>query len=146
MSDHQPPSMTHFADLISVALASGEPQRLLMVLLRTEPVQVRDEHGEYREAQEGTLTPLMVRDRPLEAGLSFEEIRAEADGTGQTDWSILMVAILGSQTGDLPGPEDAEPHLKRMAKAVLTGGDLSGFAFFDRNGDAVRISSSMTPG
>jgi len=82
-----------------------------------------------------------VRDRPLEAGLNFADIVAEADATGQP-WDFLMTALLPGRDGEPPGSAEAEPHLKHMAKVIMTGGDTSKYAFFDRDGDPIELGAS----
>ena len=135
-------SLRNFDDLMRVALADGPAQRLLLVLLGVERMHRRTADGAMEAIEgEGTLTPMMVRDRPLEAGLTFADIAAEADATGQS-WEFLMVALLPGRDGEPPSSADAEPHLRRMAKVILTGADTSGFAFFDRDGDAVSLAAS----
>ena len=132
-------ALSNFADLMQVAVAHGPAQRLLLVGVRAERMYRRTAAGGEEPIEgEGTLTPVMVRDRALEAGLTFAELRTEADATGQS-WDFLMVGILPGQAGEPPSSADAEPHLKRMAKALLIGADLGGYAFFDRDGDAVQV-------
>lgn len=134
--------LRNFDDLLRAALAQGPDQRLLMVLLGVERMHRRRADGGAEPIEgEGTLTPMMVRDRPLEAGLTFADIVAEADATGQS-WGFIMVALLPGRDGEAPSSAEAEPHLRRMAKVILTGADTSGFAFFDREGDAVEIGAS----
>ncbi len=130
-----------FADLMRVALAHGPEQRLLMVLLRVERMHRRTPEGTTEPIEgEGKVTPMMVRDRPLEAGLTFADIVADADATGQP-WDFVMIALLPGRGGEPPSSADAEPHLRHMAKVILTGGDTSGYALFDRHGDAVRLTA-----
>lgn len=133
--------LRHFNDLLRAALTQGPDQRLLLVLLRVEPMVQRTADGREEPIQgEGTLTPMMVRDRPLEAGLTFTDIVADADATGQP-WDFLMTALLPGQDGEPPGSAEAEPHLRHMAKVILTGGDTSRYAFFDRDGDPIELGA-----
>lgn len=139
MSTNDDASLHDFDDLMRAALAHGPDQRLLMVLIRAERMHRKTADGSAVPIEgEGTLTPTMVRDRPLEAGLRFADIAADADATGQP-WDFVMLAFLPGRDGEAPSSADAEPHLKRMAKTLLTGGDTSGFAFFDRDGDPVEV-------
>lgn len=134
--------LRHFNDLLRAALTHGPDQRLLLVLLRVERMYQRTADGREEPIEgEGTLTPMMVRDRPVEAGLSFDDILAEADDTGQP-WDFLMTALLPGRDGEPPGSAEAEPHLKHMAKVIMTGGDTSKYAFFDRDGDPVELGAS----
>lgn len=135
--------LRHFDDLLRAALSNGPDQRLLLVLLRVERMVQRTAEGREEPIEgEGTLTPMMVRDRALEAGLSFADIVAEADATGQR-WDFLMTALLPGRDDEPPGSAEAQPHLKHMAQVILTGGDTSKYAFFDRDGDPIELASSV---
>jgi len=133
--------LRHFDDLLRAALTQGPDQRLLLVLLQVQPLYRRTADGREQPIEgEGTLTPMMVRDRPLEAGLHFADIVADADATGQP-WDFLMTALLPGRDGEPPASTEAEPHLRHMAKVILTGGDTSRYAFFDRDGDPIELGS-----
>ncbi len=131
----------HYQDLLDTALASGEPQRLLVVLLRTERMQRlgADEAAAGMEG-EGTLTPAMARDFAIDAQLDFLALVREAEQAAP-GWCLLMTAVLAGRPGQPPSAEEAAPHLRRMANAVMTGEQLQRYVFFDRDGDAV----SLTP-
>lgn len=128
-----------FDELVRMALAHGPEQRLLMVLVRVERMHRRTAAGGTEPIEgEGTLTPVMVRDRPFEAGMTFADIVSDADASGK-EWEFVMIALLPGGVGEPPTSADAEPHLRRMAKVLLTGGDTSGFAFFDRDGTPLEV-------
>lgn len=134
--------LRHFDDLLRAALTQGPDQRLLLLLLKVERMYRRTADGREEPIDgEGTLTPMMVRDRPLEAGLQFADIVADADATGQ-EWDFLMTALLPGHDDEPPSSAEAEPHLKHMARIIMTGGDTSRYAFFDRDGDPVELGQS----
>lgn len=134
-------SLRNFDDLMRAALNHGPDQRLLMVMIRVDRVHHRQGDGTTVAAEnEGTLTPIMVRDRLLEAGLRFGDIVADADAVRQ-DWEFVMMALLPGRDGEPPASAEAEPHLERMAKALLIGEGIDGFAFFDRTGQPLEIGA-----
>ena len=133
--------ITSFDDLKTAGLQQDSPQLLLLVLLRAEP---EDDAAppEGTEVIEGCghLVPVMATDRELTSDLRLDVLVEEADRVGQP-WDLIMVSSLSSDGGRLPTSEEAEPYLKQMAEAVEGGGDLSGYAVFDRAGSPVRLES-----
>ena len=131
----------NFDDLKAVALQQDSPQLLLLVLLRAEPEDdaAPPEGTEVIEGR-GHLVPVMATDRELTPDLRLDVLVEEADRVGQP-WDLIMVASLSSDGGRLPASEEAEPYLKQMAETVESGGDLSGYAVFDRAGSPVRLES-----
>jgi hypothetical protein len=130
-----------FDDLKTVGLQQDSPQLLLLVLLRAEPEDdaAPPEGTEVIEGR-GHLVPVMATDRELTSDLRLDVLVEEADRVGQA-WDLIMVSSLSSDGGRLPTSEQAEPYLKQMAETVESGGDLSGYAVFDRAGSPVRLES-----
>lgn len=138
-----PNGIETFDDLVAAAAAEPEPSKLLVVLVRAEPVHHRQPDGTAVAAEnEGNLTPMMVRDLPLNPELRLDDVIAAADETRQP-WQFLLLAILAGRDGRAPGRDECDIHLKRMAKAILTGGDLSRFACFDRQGRPIFIENPL---
>lgn len=137
------PQIETFDDLVAMAADEPEPAKLLVVLVGVEPVFHRRPDGtEIPADNEGSLTPMMVRDLPLSPDLRLDDVIAAADETAQP-WRFLMLAVLAGRDGRAPGHDECDTHLKRMAKAILTGGDLSRFACFDREGQPIRIENPL---
>lgn len=138
-----PRNIETFDDLVAAAADEPEPSKLLVVLVGVEPVHHRRPDGTMVAAEnEGSLTPMMVRDLPLSPDLRLDDMVAAADETAQP-WRFLMLAVLAGRDGRAPGRDECETHLKRMAKAILTGGDLSRFACFDREGRPIFIENPL---
>lgn len=135
--------ISSFDDLKRTGLEQGEPQRLLLVLLRAEPDQEAIDHngGEAIEGG-GTLRPVMATDRELDQDLRLDVLVEEADQSG-ISWDLILVSSLSAAGGRLPTSEEAEPYLKQMAEAVELGTDLSRYAVFDRAGSPVKLQSRM---
>ncbi len=130
------PEIHSFSDLVTMALGEPDPPQLLTVLIRAESVQAGDENG-TTEGQ-GVLKPIMVKSHSLTPELEFERLGREADELDDR-WAMMMVAILPGRDGKPPAPVDVDENLKMMARTLLTGGDLSRFLFFDREGTPVEI-------
>ena len=131
----------NFEDLVRMALAENDPPQLLTVLVKAEPMMARDEDGQERPLDgEGVLKPIMVKSRSVTEDLDFATLSAEADQADQR-WVFIMLAILPGHDGKPPSPADVDTHLKNMARALLTGGDLTRYLFIDRKGELVQISA-----
>ncbi len=132
-----------FDDLVTMAATESEPSKLLVVLVGVEAAHSRGpDGGTVALDNEGSLTPMMVRDLDLKPDLELDEVVAAADTTGQP-WRFLLLAILPGQNGRAPSRDECDTHLKRMAKAFLTGGDLSRYACFDRQGEPIFIDNPL---
>ncbi|MDN3519369.1 hypothetical protein QWY84_17320 [Aquisalimonas lutea] len=136
--------ISSFDDLKRAGLEQGEPQRLLLVLLKAEP-EGEAKHHNGGEAIEGggTLRPVMATDRELDEDLRLDALVEEADQSGLS-WDLILVSSLSASGGRLPTSEEAEPYLKQMAEAVEMGADLSRYAVFDRAGSPVQLQTRMT--
>ncbi len=133
--------INHFDDLKDAGLAQGEPQRLLIVLLRAEPAAGGNAVTRKGITKgRGTLTPVMATDLELTPELTFTAIVEEADSVGEP-WQMMLVSSLAGGQGRSPTSEEASGPLQRMADAVATGGDISQYAAFDRAGSPVRLQA-----
>ncbi|MEH6550283.1 MAG: ribonucleotide reductase subunit alpha [Pseudomonadales bacterium] len=97
-----------------------------------------DEAERYQSGQGGQLQPVMCVDRALEELGSFAELVAESKAMNQ-DWQIVLLACLSGRNGVPPSSDDAEKPLKMMMQTVETGGDLSRFMAFDREGTPIQF-------
>lgn len=122
-----------FDDLLTMAHAMEEPQRLLLLLAKTE-----SRGGNGSETQTGTLTPVICVDKAPEELTDFRSLVAEADQVTR-DWDLILVTSLSGTADNPPTSEQAEPHLNKMTNDVLSGQDLSRYVIFDRNENLVFI-------
>ena len=129
-----PPRIESFEDLVRLACQEPQPQRLLTILLRIEPVYRQNAEGRTEAIPgEGSLSPLAAKDHDIHPELSFETLRTEADQAAP-DWGFMMMAVLPGRGPEPPSREDTDDHLKRMAQTVVTGGNLSHYLLLDRDG------------
>jgi len=54
-----------------------------------------------------------------------------------------MTAVMPGQHGQAPSSAACEPHLERMAKALMIGEGLEEFVFFSRAGQPVQIYKAV---
>lgn len=120
-----------FDALIETALGESQGSRLLLVLLRVETKAER--------SSSGSLTPLLANDLEVAPDISLQQVIAQADLVG-LPWDMIMASVLSDPTGKAPSSAAAEPYLKKMADDVMRGGDLSRYAFFDREGSRLAIA------
>lgn len=78
----------------------------------------------------------MCTDKTLDELGSFSDLVTESESMEQ-DWHIVLIACLSGRNGMVPSSDDATEPLKRMVQTVESGGDLSNFVAFNRNGDPV---------
>ena len=144
-ADSTPPDIDSFEGLVAQACAEPEPTKLLVVLVGVEPIFHQQADGTAVPAEgEGSLTPMMVRDLALTPDLTLADVVEAADAPRQP-WQFLMLAVLPGREGRAPTTQECDPHLKRMAKAILTGGDISRFAWFNRAGEPIYIENPLQP-
>lgn len=135
----EPTRIASFDDLKEVGLAQTDPQRLLIVLLKAEPMEGSGEADADDVIRgSGVLHPVMATDRELSEDLRLDALVEEADQAG-VPWDLMLVSSLSTRGGSLPTSEEAEPYLKQMAEAVEMGADLSRYAVFDRAGSPVEL-------
>ncbi|MDA3922805.1 MAG: hypothetical protein PF501_19315 [Salinisphaera sp.] len=134
------PMLDSFDDLIAMALAEPNPCRLLTVLVKADIAYRRRASGTEAMVDEGCLQPVMARDWAVTESLTLADIVATADEAAG-DWRFLMTAILPGSRGTAPLSDECEPHLDRMARALMLGADLDAFVFFDRDGIPVAIAT-----
>ena len=124
-------NITNYESLLFFAKQQPEPQRLRASL--------PDDHGEedesrFHSGQGGALQPIMCVDKTLDELSTFSNLVAEAERI-EKDWQI----VLAGRSGVAPSSDDAEEPLKMMLHTVETGGDLSKYMAFDREGVPVQF-------
>jgi hypothetical protein len=125
--------LRNFQDLLDMANAQDEPQRLLLVLAKTQPVGTNGQ-----SQQTGTIAPVICTDKLPSEIDRFATLVSEADAVTE-DWDMVLVASLEGVDGRAPTSEEAEPHLDKMVNDVLTGQDLSRYLILDRDEQIVTM-------
>ncbi|MYL23420.1 ribonucleotide reductase subunit alpha [Halomonas alkaliantarctica] len=130
--------LTTLDDLIQEARRQPVPQRLLFVLARAElpdfPTPTQRESVERGEG--GVLTPVLCVDKcPTELD-SMATLAEESQAIG-VDWDIALVAAM-----DHPGSEEViESRLSHLVSAVQMG-DIGRMVAFDRQGEAIALTTA----
>ncbi len=137
------PPLESFDQLIALASAEPDPARLLTVLVKAEVAYRRHRDTAEPMVDEGCLVPVMVRDWPVTASLSLAEITKTADAV-ESSWQFLMTAVMPGRFGQPPSSAACEPHLERMARALMIGEGLQDFVFFDRSGEPISIHKAIS--
>ena len=129
-----------FDDLLQVARAQPEPQRLLFVFAGVElPDDATPEQRERFEAgQGGALVPLMCVDKRPDELASFSALVAESIQFGPQPWGIVFAAAMSGTLDRAPTSEDAEAPLQRMVEAIKRG-EHGSYIPFDPQGHTVQI-------
>lgn len=129
-----------FNALLAAARQQTEPQHLLMVFAKAV---LHDDHQpqeaeRFARGEGGILLPSMCLDRAGDALVDFASLQAESARMGEP-WQIMFVACLDGSAGGPPAAAAIEAALKRMIQTIQTGGDVSRYLAFDRDGDIVRF-------
>lgn len=82
---------------------------------------------------------MCVDKTPDELG-SFSDLVTESENIKQ-DWQMVLIACISGKNGIAPSSDEATKSLKMMVQTVETGGNLSNFLAFDRNGNPIRFNS-----
>lgn len=132
--------ITDYESLLAVAKQQPEPQRLLFVFLKASLPKdpVAEEVSQFHSGQGGALQAIMCVDKTLDELGSFVDLVTESAQMGQ-EWDIVLAAGLAGINGVTPSSKDAERPLKAMIQAVESGGDLSKYMAFDKEGTPVQF-------
>ena len=124
--------------MLTVAKQQPEPQRFLFVFLKTSlPKDHKgDESFRFQNNLGGELTPVMTLDKPLNELTNFKDL-VEESKLMKKEWQLVTVAVMSGKNGTMPTSEEALKSLEMMMKTVETGGNLSKFMTFDREGHPV---------
>lgn len=133
-------SITDYESLISAAKQQSEPQRLLFVFLKASLPEdhKEEEEARFHSGEGGALEPVMCVDKALGDLGAFADLVAEAKRMEQ-DWQIVLVASLSGSGGVAPDSAEAEKPLGMMVETVRSGGDLSKYMAFDRDGTPIQF-------
>ena len=133
-------NITNYESLLSAAKQQPEPQRLLFVFLEASlPKDHEDDVANlFHSGRGGELQAVMCVDKTLEELGSFSDLVEESKNM-EKDWKLVLVAGLSGKNGVAPSSAETEQPLKMMVHTVESGGDLSKFMAFDRNGTPVQF-------
>ena len=131
--------ISNFTDLINVAIAEPEPQRLLFVFCRAELPDDASaaEKSAFASGEGGALTPVICVDKALEEVREFSQLVEESRQTGQA-WDMVFVAAMSGRGGIAPSSDEAQQPLSMMVESVRLG-HLGNYLPLDRTGQAVTL-------
>lgn len=127
-----------FETLLQAARAQPEPQRLLLVFVQTVLPKDADaaQAQRFEAGRGGGLTPVMYVDKHEDELSDFAALVEESQQM-TAKWDIVLIGCLSGRNGLAPTPEAADEPIKTMVRTIHTGGDLTQFASFDRQGEPV---------
>ncbi len=128
---------SNFLKMVAAAEAQDQPQRLLIMLAKSE-IESNDEE----KGASGTITPVICVDKTPDEITTFEDFVAEADQI-DSSWDMMFIAGLAGENNEMPTPEEADPILNKMVNDLMSGQDLSRYLVLDRNEDPVDIFTSI---
>jgi hypothetical protein len=131
--------ITHFDDLLQIALAQPEPQRLLFVFAGAELPEhpTPQQRARFEAGEGGELAPLMCVDKAADELAGFEALAAEAALAGPP-WALVFSAALSGRAGRPPSGAETEAALQHMVDSIRIG-RLDGMLPFSRSGEPVRL-------
>lgn len=128
-------NIEHFNDLLAMARAQPEPQRLLMVFTTAEcePDATPQQRAAHAAGEGGVLRPLMCVDKDPDELANFDELAAEARQAGPA-WQLMFTAALAGRIT----ASEIQRMLELLVKRVETG-EFGGLLPFNPAGEAVLI-------
>lgn len=135
-------NITDYKSLLAAAKEQVEPQRLLFVFLKTSlPKDYNsEEETRFLSGEGGELEPVMCVDKTLDELGDFSDLVKESESMEQ-NWQIVLVACLSGKNGIAPSSDEAVKPLEMMVNAVKTGGNLSNFLAFEKNGTPIQFGN-----
>ncbi|NCT84566.1 MAG: ribonucleotide reductase subunit alpha [Comamonadaceae bacterium] len=128
-------NIEHFNDLLAMARAQPEPQRLLMVFATAdcEPDATPAQRAAHAAGTGGVLRPLMCVDKDPAELRDFDALAAEARRAGPA-WQLVFTAALAGRTtaGEIQ-------HMLELLVKRVEAGEFGGLLPFNPAGEAVRI-------
>ena len=133
-------NISNFDDLLHVARAQPESQRLLFVFAQAvlPDDSTPEQRARFEAGEGGALAPLMAVDKTPEEILTFAELVEESRQFGR-DWAVVFVASLPGRAGRPPTSRDADQPLQRMIESIKAGA-IGAYLPFDRRGEPVMLS------
>ncbi|MGQ3055020.1 MAG: ribonucleotide reductase subunit alpha [Roseateles sp.] len=128
-------NIEHFNDLLAIARAQPEPQRLLMVFTTAEcePDATPAQRAAHAAGAGGVLRPLMCVDKDPAELSDFDALAAEARHAGPA-WQLLFTAALAGRTTS----SEIQRMLDLLVKHVESG-EFGGLLPFNPAGEVVLI-------
>lgn len=135
-------SLTSYEDLLKLARAEKNPQRLLFVFTQAEIESDANEiqRNAFDRGMGGLLKPIMCVDKPIDELTNFNDLVAESDKTEQP-WTVMFAACLSGSNGRMPNSEDANKPLDSMI-AAINNGMVSQYLAFNRQGELLSLEMS----
>ena len=136
-------TIEHFDDLLRIARAQPEPQRLLLVFASAGlPDQPSPrQQAQFAQAQGGTLEPLLCVDKKPAEIASFAALLEEShtlEAPLPQPWSLVFVAALGGVLNEEPSDAQVDAQLHRMVESIR-GGMVNAYLPFNRQGQPVQL-------
>ena len=133
-------NISNFDDLLHVARAQPESQRLLFVFAQAvlPDDSTPEQRARFEAGEGGALAPLMAVDKTPEEIRTFAELVEESRQFGR-DWAVVFVASLPGRAGRPPTSRDADQPLQRMIESIKAGA-IGAYLPFDRRGEPVMLS------
>jgi hypothetical protein len=128
-------NIEHFDDLLAMARAQREPQRLLMVFTTAEceADATPEQRAAHAAGSGGVLRPLMCVDKDPAELADFAALSAEAREAGPA-WQLLFTAALAGRTT----ASEIQRMLDLLVKRVEAG-EFGGLLPFNPAGETVFI-------
>ena len=128
-----------FDDLLRLARAQREPQRLLLVFAAAElPADATAAQRQaHARGEGGALAPQICVDKLPGEIASFAALAQESCATGG-DWQILFVAALPGRGGHAPNSDEAVQPLRLMVERIR-GGQIAHFLAVAGDGRLVQL-------
>jgi hypothetical protein len=128
-------NIEHFNDLLAMARAQREPQRLLMVFTTAEcePDATPEQRAAHAAGEGGVLRPLMCVDKDPAELQDFATLAAEARHAGPA-WQLMFTAALAGRTTT----SEIQRMLELLTKRIETG-EFGGLLPFNPAGETVFI-------
>ena len=140
-------TIEHFDDLLRIARAQPEPQRLLLVFASAGlPDQPSPrQQAQFAQAQGGTLEPLLCVDKKPAEIASFAALLEEShtlEAPLPQPWSLVFVAALGGVLHEEPSDAQVDAQLHRMVESIR-GGMVNAYLPFNRQGQPVQLQPGL---
>lgn len=131
--------ITEYQDLLEIARAEPEPQRLLFVFCRAElPEDATEEEAQaFHRGEGGALVPVICVDKTPAEVPEFGELVAESQQTGQ-DWDLVFVAAMSGRGGVEPSTDEAQQPMTMMVESIRLG-QVAHYLPLDRSGQTVDL-------
>jgi len=129
-----------YSDLINVAKAQPDPQRLLFVFTRAELPEgyTAEQKAQFDQGEGGVLVPVLCVDKVPDDVADFAHLVDESAHTGM-DWDIAFVSAMSGRGGVALNADEVVQPLKMMTEQVQAG-MISQFLAINRQGEIIQLS------